>query len=153
MKKTIIIDTHLIRNLIESGWLDLVLQLPTTCHTTDLAVCALKERKYKNIVNAYSKQGYLKTRSFSEDEMFHLLTFRENIGCGERLSLADCSVIFLAKELNCPLVSSDANLCSLAEPFVETRLSKYDWSAKKGNIYELIPLRVASPQGLCGSEI
>ncbi|MCD8208118.1 MAG: hypothetical protein LUD72_09300 [Bacteroidales bacterium] len=137
-----VLASRLIKDLIESELLDLFLQFPAAFYTTDLAVCALKERKYKNIVNAYFEQGHIKVKKYSDDELLQLLTFRENIGYGERLSLADCSVILLAKELNCPLVSSDAILCSMAEPFVETRLSKYDWSAKTGYIYELIPLKI-----------
>lgn len=91
----IVVDTSMLLILTERGMLD---ECPWALHTTDMIVYPWKDKL----------KDKLSIKTFSPVEMNELVAFYWTLRAKTRITLADCSALFLAKAYGCVLLTNDA---------------------------------------------
>lgn len=114
IKETLVInDANILFDLMSVGLLESFCKVPIEKYTTDLVIHEIKQPDQIKAVDScvVNKQIIEKTFSFEELIKISQLQQKEH---AQSLSLTDCSVWFLAKELNGILLTGDSKLRKIA---------------------------------------
>lgn len=107
MKDLIITDTNVFIDLIKAGALEYFMQLEYRILTTGFVVNEINHPEQKATLNRFLTSEGVEIIDFSGEEMLNILRFhtRRNLK-----RLTDKSVLFLAVQRQCPLLSGDGDL-------------------------------------------
>lgn len=105
--KVVVQDANILIDLEKAGILDLWFQLGHETHTTDQITRELRGDGCKGAL-AYIRRKVIKERRFTFEELSEIGTLREE--CGGGTSFNDCSVLYLACELDACLLTGDGPL-------------------------------------------
>ena len=114
MEISVVSDTNILIDLVDSGLLEQFFSLPMEVHTTDMVIFEVTDPDQKAKVTVVVQQGYLKVKTFTSQEMFSLYAFVNSKRQKSNLSPADFSVWQYAAENHYPLLTGDGNLRKLA---------------------------------------
>ena len=113
--KIIVEDTNIIIDLFETGLLSFCMYLELEFHTTRYVIAEILESKQLAVLIGMINNGQLLIDDFASEEYEKLLEFISECDGENNLSEADCSVLLLAKKLECRLLTSDQKLKRKAE--------------------------------------
>lgn len=111
MTRVIVHDASILIDLISIDLLEETLQLPYKMEITDFVVDEITQSIQKTSVEEVVRRGILDvihSDSGVIDELGHMMSSHP------RLSLADCSVLYWARNHSAVLLSGDATLCRVA---------------------------------------
>ena len=100
-------DANILIDLAKSGLLASYAKLGWTTHVPDFVV-----REVRQDVEQWIHSGTFRVRAFDGSELTDILELRSRHS--RRLSLADVSALFLARELDAPLLTGDGVLRNAA---------------------------------------
>ena len=107
MKDLIITDTNVFIDLIKAGALEYFMQLDYHILTTGFVVNEINHPDQKATLERCLTPKRVEIIEFSGEEMLHILRFRTRRNLKR---LTDKSVLFLAVQRQCPLLSGDGDL-------------------------------------------
>jgi predicted nucleic acid-binding protein len=107
MKDLIITDTNVFIDLIKTGALEYFMQLEYHILTTGFVLNEINHPEQKATLERCLTPGRVEIIDFSGEEMLHILRFRTRRNLKR---LTDKSVLFLAVQRQCPLLSGDGDL-------------------------------------------
>lgn len=113
--KIIVEDTNIIIDLFKTGLLSFCKYMKLEFHTTRYVVAEILESKQSEVLIGMINNGLLLIDNFNGEEYERLIKFIDECNGVNNLSEADCSVLLLAKRLECRLLTSDQKLKRKAE--------------------------------------
>ena len=113
--KLIVEDTNIIIDLFKTGLLSFCKNLKLEFHTTRYVVGEILDSRQSEVLIGMINNGELFIDDFASEEYERLLEFIIECNVENNLSEADCSVLLLAKRLECRLLTSDQKLKRKAE--------------------------------------
>lgn len=113
--KFIVEDTNIIIDLFKTGLLSFCKDLNLEFHTTRYVVAEILESRQSAVLIGMINNGQLLIDDFVGEEYEHLIKYIDECNGENNLSEADCSVLLLAKRLECRLLTSDQKLKRKAE--------------------------------------
>ena len=115
MEIIVVSDTNIFIDLIETGLLELFLQLPMEVHTTDIVIAEITVEEQKAAILTIAEKGCIKIKTYSPDEMLKLLNFINSKQRRYDLHPADFSVWQYSSENGYTLLTGDGNLRKAAQ--------------------------------------
>ncbi len=115
MEKIVVSDTNIFIDLISVNLLDGFFGLPWEIHTADMVIKELKDSCQRAAVETFRQQGRLKVSCFDGKEMIELMRMRNQALHSSNVSIQDCSVWKLARNLGCSLLTGDNRLRKVAQ--------------------------------------
>jgi predicted nucleic acid-binding protein len=107
MKRLAVQDANVLIDFWDIGLLEVMYKLNLELHTTDFVFYEIEREDQQEALVALIEQGRLVMHRFSPVELAELVAFQSAQGA---LSLPDCSVWRLAKQLKAILLTSDGPL-------------------------------------------
>ena len=113
--KFIVEDTNIIIDLFKTGLFSFCKYLELEFHTTRYVVVEILESSQSAVLIGMINNGQLLIDDFVGEEYEQLIKYFDECNGENNLSEADCSVLLLAKRLECRLLTSDQKLKRKAE--------------------------------------
>lgn len=113
--KFIVEDTNIIIDLFKTGLFSFCKYLELEFHTTRYVVAEILESSQSAVLIGMINNGQLLIDNFVGEEYEQLIKYIDECNGENNLSEADCSVLLLAKRLECRLLTSDQKLKRKAE--------------------------------------
>lgn len=112
MKKIVINDTNIFIDLLSVQGCEVFFSLPWEVHTTRLVMEELTHTNQRAVIDSFASRGKLIIDCFTSDDYQEL---HEQYAEISNLSLADCSIWYLAHKTHYSLLTGDKNLRREAE--------------------------------------
>lgn len=113
--KFIVEDTNILIDLFKTGLLSFCKNLVFEFHTTRYVVAEVLESRQSAVLIGMINNGQLLVDDFVGEDYEQLIKYIAECNGENNLSEADCSVLLLAKRLECRLLTSDQKLKRKAE--------------------------------------
>jgi predicted nucleic acid-binding protein len=110
--RVVVNDANILIDLIDVGLLDLFFKLKFEMNIADSVVNEFEDEEDVTRINKFINIGNLRQHSFSHDELTEILDYRNRYS--SRLSIPDCSCIYLARNLSATLLTGDRPLTNAA---------------------------------------
>ena len=110
MKKIVVNDTNVFIDLLDVGLLEKFFLLPWEVHTTDFVMLELLREGQKDAVATYEIEGSLHIATFKPDEVQEIRKLQAKTNTKTKVSIADCSVWYYAKQNSYTLLTGDRKL-------------------------------------------
>lgn len=107
MKKVVVSDTNIFIDLIDIGLIKFLFQCGLEVHTTAMVIEEIRNDAQRNELLGFTD---LVVRKYQEVDYFQVFDYYVKARRFSNLSMADCSVLLYAKELDCPLITNDGKL-------------------------------------------
>lgn len=108
-------DTNIIIDLIKTGLLHFCAFLDIEWHTTLHVIYEIEDEEQRKTILSCMEDGILKVDVFEGKDLDLLLDTSQDYGKKTNLSETDCSVMLLAEQYGCRLLTSDQKLRRQAE--------------------------------------
>jgi len=110
--RVVVNDANILIDLIDADLLDLFFKLKFEMNIADFVVNEFENEEYVTRLNKFIKKGKLRQHSFNHNELTEIIDYRNRYS--SRLSVPDCSCIYLARNLSATLLTGDQPLTKAA---------------------------------------
>lgn len=110
----IVKDANILIDLFHTGLYGKIASMKLRFHTTQYVATEIIRTDQRCLLESMKASGDLIVDEFEDDDLLELLLFFMDNNGRNNLSEADCSVIFLARRLNCRLLTTDQKLKRVA---------------------------------------
>ena len=110
----IVKDANILIDLFHTGLYGKIASMKLRFHTTQYVATEIIRTDQRCLLESMKASGDLIVDEFEGDDLSELLMFFMDNNGRNNLSEADCSVIFLARRLNCRLLTTDQKLKRVA---------------------------------------
>lgn len=111
----IVKDANILIDLFHTGLYVKIASMKLRFHTTEYVAAEIIRTEQRFWLESMKASGDIIIDEFQGDDLSELLLFFMDNNGKNNLSEADCSVIFLARRLNCRLLTTDQKLKHVAE--------------------------------------